>query len=65
MDEFPSRGEVIASIKLDGKYGFVNSMGKEIFPCISERKTTWSDYRGSVMVNGRAYWIDANGQEMK
>jgi hypothetical protein len=65
MDEFPSRGEAIASVKLDGKYGFVNSMGKEIFPCTSERKTLWNDYRGSVVVNGRAYWIDANGDEIK
>jgi hypothetical protein len=65
MDEFPSRGEAIASVKLDGKYGFVNSMGKEIFPCKSEKKTIWSDYRGSVVVNGRAYWIDANGDEIK
>jgi hypothetical protein len=65
MDEFPSRGEAIATVKLDGKYGFVNRMGKEIFPCQSERKALWNDYRGSVVVNGRAYWIDANGDEIK
>lgn len=65
VGEFPSRGEAVASVMLDGKYGFVNSMGKEIFPCKSEKKTIWSDYRGSVVVNGRAYWIDANGEEIK
>lgn len=65
MDEFSSRGEAITSIKLDDKYGFVNSMGKEIFPCKSEKKTIWVDYRGSVVVNGRAYWVDANGDEIK
>ncbi len=65
VGEFPSRGEAIASVMLDGKYGFVNSAGKEIFPCKSEKKTIWSDYRGSVVVNGRAYWVDANGEEIK
>lgn len=65
MGEFPSRGEAIASVKLNGKYGFVNGNGKEIFPCKSENKTIWSDYRGSVVVNGRAYWVDANGDEIK
>jgi len=33
-------------------------------PCL-KKKTIWSDYRGSVVVNGRAYWIDANGDEIK
>lgn len=65
VGEFPSRGEAIASVMLDGKYGFVNNMGKEIFPCKSEKKTIWNDYRGSVVVNGRAYWVNANGEEIK
>lgn len=65
INEFPSRGEAITSVKLDGKYGFVNGSGKEIFPCKSERKTIWNEYRGSVVVDGRFYYVDATGNEIK
>jgi hypothetical protein len=51
---------------LNGKIGFVNSLGEEIIPLIyDDAGYNFHDGKARVTLNGRTFYIDKNGNEIK
>jgi antitoxin component YwqK of YwqJK toxin-antitoxin module len=48
-----------------GKWGYIDKTGKEIIPIIYDKAYSFSDGKAEVTLNGRTFYIDENGNEIK
>lgn len=54
----------LAEVKRNGKYGYVDSSGQEKIPCIYDNVDIFNNGKLKVTLNGREFYIDANGNEI-
>lgn len=58
--------EGLASVKVNGKWGFIDKTDKLVIPAIYDY--VWDDFKNGkarVELNGREFYIDKNGNEVK
>ncbi|WP_197739841.1 WG repeat-containing protein [Pedobacter sp. BS3] len=56
----------LAPVKLNGKWGYVDTTGKEVIPFIYDLAYYFKkDGKAKVMLNGNWIYIDKTGKEMK
>ena len=54
----------LASVKLNGKWGFIDKTGKEIVPCKYDWVGSFSELLTMVKLNGQWGYIDKTGKEI-
>ncbi len=59
IDEFY---EGLSKVRLDDKFGFIDTTGKEIIPCIYEFCSTFRNNQAIVRKDGKAALINKNGE---
>ena len=52
-----------ASVRLNGKWGFIDKTGKEVIPLIYEEVSDFLNGLAKVRLNGRSFSIDTTGEE--
>ena len=60
IDKF---SEGLTAVKLHGKYGFIDKMGKEIIPFVYDDAGSFSEGLAKVRINGKWGFIDKTGKE--
>lgn len=55
--------EGLASVKLDGKYGFIDFTGNEVIPLKYDYAISFVNDLASVKFQDKWFWIDTNGTE--
>ncbi len=56
----------LGTVKNGGKWGVIDTEGKEIFPCSSTRKPVFgSNGKAGVEVDGRLFYINTQGNEIE
>ena len=56
--------EGLAHVKLDGKWGFIDTNGKEIIPCKYDGVESFHEGLAYVTLNGKYGFIDTKGKEV-
>ena len=57
-----SFSEGLATVKLDGKYGFINTKGKEVIPCKYDYAGEFSEGLAKVGLDGKDGYINTKGK---
>jgi hypothetical protein len=52
-------------VKLENKWGFINKLGQEVIPFVYEKVDYFYDGKAQVEMDGRSFYIDKNGMEVK
>ena len=63
-DRIGSSSEGLAYVRLNGKYGFIDSSGKEVIPLQYDNIGKFSEGLAPVMLNDKWGFIDKTGKEV-
>ncbi|MBQ7020051.1 MAG: WG repeat-containing protein, partial [Bacteroidales bacterium] len=63
-DFISSFREGMASIKMNGKYGYIDKSGREVIPCRYDDAYSFSEGMASIKMNGKYGYIDKSGREV-
>jgi hypothetical protein len=53
----------LASVKLNGKYGFIDKTGQEIIPLKYDEAWSFHEGLGGVKLDGKSGYVDKRGNE--
>lgn len=54
----------LAAVEKNNKYGYINTKGKEIIPCIYDRSDGFNSKLAFTLLNGKEGFIDQTGKEV-
>ena len=64
-DDALSFSEGLASVKINGKWGFIDKTDTMVIPAKYDYAEDFSDGKAFVKLNGRWFYIDRNGNEVQ